>query len=586
MIPKITKGNRPYGIVSYLVGAGRHNEHIDPHLVAGSPTLMAWFDDAQLNEDSARELAHELDLNRRAFGFGSKEPHVWQCSLSLHYEEGELGDEKWHDVVQSFMDKMDFTDAGSKAPCTWAAVHHGQNVKGNDHVHIVASRIREDGTKWSAGVDYKRAQKACRELEREHDLRQVSGTTSQRWLSRAEVERQGQEHNGPVRFRIERTVRACAMGSDSEAQFVRRMRRANLIVRPRFASGSDAVVTGFSVAERAPQGMRPLFYGGGKLAKDLTLTSLRTRWDDTLESASNATDEWRAAKRGQRIVHHDPAVSALDEDAARRMAEELSEMRRRMRSVPVTDHQQWSHLARETSGVLAAWSFAVEDGRDGPLARAARTVSRSAQRSDTRFEPLPVPLRLTGTAAFLVAVSQAPPPMAQALVMSQLARTIQSVYEMHQAAGELAEMQRIDDIFKHELQQIAGPLPEVDEVPAAHAGPVQELGILREAQVATPRHRYAASTRFDESKPENGWQEQSDWPGPQGNSPIAVTETKLSQTTLQIAEAEFDEIVSMYRQDCPEMTDHNPVSFPRGPRQDEPPKNYERERDEGTGLGL
>lgn len=498
MIPKITKGNRPYGIVSYLVGPGRHNEHTDPHLIAGSPTLMAWFDDAQLNEDSARELAHELDLNRRTFGFGSEEQHVWQCSLSLHYEEGELGDEKWHDIVQSFMDKMDFTEAGAKAPCTWVAVHHGQNVKGNDHVHIVASRIREDGTKWSAGVDFKRAQNACRELEREHGLREISGTTSQRWLSRPEVERQAQERDGAARFRIERTVRACAMGSDSEAQFVRRMRRANLIVRPRFAAGSDAVVTGFSVAERPPKGMRPLFFGGGKLAKDLTLTSLRTRWDDTIESASCATDEWRAAKRGQRIVHADPAGSGLDESTARKMAEELREVRRRMRAVPVSDKQQWAHLARETSGMLAAWSFATEDGRDGPLARTARTVSRSAQRSDMRLEPLPTPLRLAGTAAFMVAMSQAPAPMAQAMVLSQLARTIQSLYEMHQASSELAELTGLDNAFERDLAQIAAPLPETPELAPAHAGAVQEPGALRESRgpTAAPLH-YATTTRSD-----------------------------------------------------------------------------------------
>ena len=498
MIPKITKGSRPHGIMVYLVGPGRHNEHTDPHLVAGSPLLMAWFDDAQLDADSAAEMAREIDLNRRTFGFDSGEQHVWQCSLSLHYEEGELGDEKWRDVVQSFMDKMDFTEAGAKAPCTWVAVHHGQNVKGNDHVHIVASRIREDGTKWSAGNDFRRAQSACRELEREHGLRQVSGTTSQRWLSRAEVERQGQERDGAARFRIERTVRACAMGSDSEAQFVRRMRRAQLIVRPRFASGSDAVVTGFSVAERPAQGMRPLFFGGGKLAKDLTLTALRTRWDDTLDSATEATDEWRAAKRGQRIVHRDPEGSALDENTARKMAQEIREVRRRMRAVPVSDHQQWAHLARETSGMLAAWSFAAEDGRDGPLARTARAVGRSAQRPGMRLEPLPAPLRFAGTAAFLVAMSQAPAPMAQAMVMSQLARTLQSIYQMHQAAGDLAELRRLDDAFAHDLAQIAGPLPDVPEE-AAHSGPVQAPGALRQTQGPTvaPRHHYAATSRSE-----------------------------------------------------------------------------------------
>lgn len=490
MIPKITKGSRPFGILTYLVGPGRHNEHTDPHLVAGSPVLMAWFDDAQLSTDSAVELAKEVDLNRRVMGFDSDMKHVWQCSLSLRADEGELGDDKWHDVAQSFMDEMDFTEAGGKSPCTWMAIHHGQSRNGNDHIHIVASRVREDGTKWAEGNDFRRAQNACRRLERDFDLLQVSGNQSQRWLSRPEHERAVAEREEPSRFRMERVVRACAVSADSEAQFVRRMRRANLLVYPRFASGSDSVVTGFSVAERPAKGMKPLRIGGGRLAKDLTLTALRTRWDDSVPSAVEASDEWRAAKRNHRIVHSDPSVGRLDSETANRMASELREVRRRMRAVPANDHQQWVHVARETSGVLAAWSLASEDGRNGPLARASRILSRSAQRSDTRFEPLDAPLRLAGTAAFMVAMAQAPQPVAQAMVLNQLVRMMQSIYEMHQANQDVAEMQRLNDTFEHDLAEFAAPLPDVPEE-HQHAGPIKAPAQLREThgpEMERPKH--------------------------------------------------------------------------------------------------
>jgi hypothetical protein len=50
MIPNITKGSRTVGLMKYLVGPGKRNEHTDPHLVTGSPVIMSWFDDAQLNE--------------------------------------------------------------------------------------------------------------------------------------------------------------------------------------------------------------------------------------------------------------------------------------------------------------------------------------------------------------------------------------------------------------------------------------------------------------------------------------------------------------------------------------------------------
>lgn len=499
MIPKVTKGSRPFGILAYLVGPGRHNEHNDPHLVAGSPVLMAWFDDAQLSSESAAELAKEVDLNRSIMGFDSDMKHVWQCSLSLRSDEGEIGDDKWHDIVQSFMDEMDFSEAGGKAPCTWMAVHHGQSRNGNDHVHIVASRIREDGTKWAEGNDFRRAQEACRRLERDFDLLQVSGNQSQRWLSRPEHERAVSDREEPSRFRMERVVRACAASADSEAQFVRQMRRANLLVYPRFASGSDSVVTGFSVAERPPKGMKPLRMGGGRLAKDLTLTALRTGWNDSVSSAFEASDEWRAAKRNHRIVHNDPTEVRLDNETATRMANELREVRRRMRSVPANDHQQWVHVARETSGVLAAWSLAAEDGRNGPLARASRVLSRSAQRSDTRFEPLDAPLRMAGTAAFMVAMSQAPKPMAQAMVLSQLVRMMQSIYEMHQANQDVAEMRRLNDTFEHDLAEFAAPLPDVPDE-RQHAGPIQSPPQLRE----TRGPEFQSRSHFTNSAPTIG----------------------------------------------------------------------------------
>lgn len=41
MIPNISRGTRMMGLIRYLVGPGRANEHTDPHLVAGSAPIMA-----------------------------------------------------------------------------------------------------------------------------------------------------------------------------------------------------------------------------------------------------------------------------------------------------------------------------------------------------------------------------------------------------------------------------------------------------------------------------------------------------------------------------------------------------------------
>ena len=44
MIPKISRGSNPAGLVKYLFGRGRHNEHANQHLVACSADLLDSFD--------------------------------------------------------------------------------------------------------------------------------------------------------------------------------------------------------------------------------------------------------------------------------------------------------------------------------------------------------------------------------------------------------------------------------------------------------------------------------------------------------------------------------------------------------------
>ena len=170
MIPNITKGAEPVGLMRYLIGSGKRNEHTDPHLIAGSPTIMAWFDGVQLSEENAVSIAGELDLNRSKFDVAMDE-HIWHCSLSLRVGDRSLTDLKWSDIAQQFMEDMDFISAQTKADCQWVAVHHGKSIAGSDHIHIVSSRVRPDGTKWHDGADFSRARKAARKIEKKFGLR-------------------------------------------------------------------------------------------------------------------------------------------------------------------------------------------------------------------------------------------------------------------------------------------------------------------------------------------------------------------------------------------------------------------------------
>jgi len=72
--------------------------------------------------------------------------------------------------------QMGFTEASGKAPIRWVAIHHGVSTNGNDHIHIAATILREDGTRWDGRFnDYKTAQTAARAIEAKYGLATVAG---------------------------------------------------------------------------------------------------------------------------------------------------------------------------------------------------------------------------------------------------------------------------------------------------------------------------------------------------------------------------------------------------------------------------
>lgn len=143
--------------------------------------------------------------------------------------------------------------------------------------------------------------------------------------------------------------------------------------------------------------------------------------------------------------------------------------------------------------MFAAWSHATENDSQGPLGRMARVLARSAHRSGVTIqEPVPVPLRTSGTTAFLLAVTHAPSPVAQALLMQQMLRMPRAFQDLHEANRELRETQLIVDAFQQHLSVVAQPLPEVEPITAdtaSHAGPARVRGALGETHGPTAAFR-------------------------------------------------------------------------------------------------
>jgi hypothetical protein len=76
-------------------------------------------------------------------------------------------------------------------------------------------------------------------------------------------------------------VSTAAAASSGEQEFFARLQRAGVVVRKRFSTHNPGQVTGYAVALTADTAGSggPVWYGGGKLAPDLTLPKLRHRWN-------------------------------------------------------------------------------------------------------------------------------------------------------------------------------------------------------------------------------------------------------------------------------------------------------------------
>lgn len=158
MIAKITRGKNPGDIGAYLHGPGKANEHT--YTVAGqrvSGGVVVGSNIGAEGQTHPRWWAGELRkaLNTRP---EIKNP-VWHASLRNTKGDRTLTNEHWADIGQSFAEDMGYAEH------PWVMVRHG-----DDHVHIVVSRVSDVGEVWHARNDRRAAQTACTNLEKSYGL--------------------------------------------------------------------------------------------------------------------------------------------------------------------------------------------------------------------------------------------------------------------------------------------------------------------------------------------------------------------------------------------------------------------------------
>ncbi|MGP3732984.1 relaxase/mobilization nuclease domain-containing protein [Streptomyces sp. GDS52] len=310
MIPSIHKaGSRTIGLLAYLYGPGKHEEHTDPHLVASFDGMSP--DPGRDPKATLKDLQQLLDQPVQALPEHARPAkHVWHTSVRATADDRILTDEEWGDIARRIVAATGIDPGDGRTGCRWAAVRHAE-----DHIHIVATLVCEDGSRPDDFRSGKRAQAECRLIEKELGLHQVApgdGTAAQRPTSaeRHKAERQGRERT--AREELRETVRRAVAGATSEEEFFDRLAAAGLLIRKRVAPSGDLL--GYKVAlpnDRNAQD-EPVFYPGARLAPDLSLPRIRERWsaESHDQDAVPADAKVRTAPSGPSVARRRTASAA------------------------------------------------------------------------------------------------------------------------------------------------------------------------------------------------------------------------------------------------------------------------------------
>ncbi|MFJ4868542.1 relaxase/mobilization nuclease domain-containing protein [Streptomyces sp. NPDC088757] len=303
MVPDIGRGSRTHGLLVYLYGPGRREEHTDAHLVG---SWDGFAPDPGRDPDPQVTLARltaALDLRVKQAGDRAPAQHVWHCSVRTAPGDRRFSDEEWNAVAQRIVQATGIAPEGDPDGCRWIAVRHA-----DDHIHIVATLVRGDLRNPRLNYDFNKAQAECRRIEKEMGLRRLNagdGTAAKNPSSaeKFKAERTGRPETS--RETLREAVRQALAGAATEEEFFTRLREAGLRVKLRHAPSGDAL--GYNVAlpgDRNRHG-EPVWYPGSKLAPDLSLPKIRHRLaDGTVDQAAPSTAEgrpqWSAPARERR----------------------------------------------------------------------------------------------------------------------------------------------------------------------------------------------------------------------------------------------------------------------------------------------
>jgi hypothetical protein len=279
MIPNLSNpGSGFRGVLTYDLKPAK-----DPEILGGT-----------MRSETARGLAHEFAA-WRALNEAVSKP-VFHASLAAAPGD-RLTAGQWLDIAGTFANCMGY------AHSPWIAIrHHDRPI---DHIHIVASRIDDQGRYVPNHLERKRAQEICRHLEREFGLTPIRTPSPRATPTRNHVavfERTGLV---TVKSRLQEHIDLAARDRPTMSAFVQRLEAQGIAVRANLAATGR--VAGISFAHDG------VAFKGGDLGRGYTWLQLQQRAGITYDPGRDLpTLRAAAARAAADIAIHKP----LDRDPA------------------------------------------------------------------------------------------------------------------------------------------------------------------------------------------------------------------------------------------------------------------------------
>jgi hypothetical protein len=459
-------------------------------------------------------LAALLNATVRAGGVGKDAKPTYHLAISAAPTDRTLTDAEWADIAALYLDRLGLATRGDDNAVRWVAVRHADN-----HVHVVATLVRQDGRRVFPHHDFYRAREASLAVERTYGLASTSAVdrTATPETTRAE---QRKHHSavqaaartgrpplpGPDREVLRARVRAALAGSQDWEEFADRLRRSGVLVRERYSTRNPGELTGYAVGLPGTgihdvPGRQTVWFGGGKLAPDLSLPQLRARWDSDAGASPGQAGSTLGAGPAARPRPAKPM------GASSRPAADLTELERRRLWVgaqnavhraeadirhasrhPCDTAAQATAQAAAASAVevLGALGWLVERKRGGPLHAAAEDYSRAARDLHRRSVPATPQSRSTRTAAGtllgarLIKQSETRQLLSLLDQLTALTETLARLRETQGRAAQALAARRAAEQLAHEHLRRAGA-----ESAAVSSAVTQASASV---ELATPQH--------------------------------------------------------------------------------------------------